>query len=174
MTDKSANDRTPTMSSVAYRKERGLPPARRNVAGAPAPTRAAAKARKGEQHEAALVEALKLAGYSVLTFGEWLSCVETGTATPDDAVMQYPFGLTLNPPRKFVADVAFPLRRVLCELKGNAHAKGWKRVKTDIERERVATVAGYRVIPFTKDDVASGVAVESIKSALAQGAKSEE
>ena len=81
-------------------------------------------------------------------------------------VRQWPWGAYLPEPRGFTADAAFPVARVLVELKGNAHAKGWTKVKADIERERIAVLAGWRVLCFIKDDIESGVALAAVRAAL--------
>lgn len=80
-------------------------------------------------------------------------------------VRQYPWGAYLETPRGWRADAGFPVARVLCELKGMAHAVK-RQVRADIERERAATLAGWKVIAFTKEELHDGTALAAIRRAL--------
>ena len=74
------------------------------------------------------------------------------------------------PPRLFRADFAWPDHRLLLEVQGgvfNRRAHGSvSGVLRDIERLNVATLAGWRLLRVTPDDVRSGEALDLIERAL--------
>lgn len=141
------------------------------VQTAAAPPAPVAKERPGQAAEDALAAALKAAGYDVVGFGVWLRLLEVAvvrgaTFAPESCVRQYPFGVHVNEPRRFRADFAFPLRMLLLEVAGMAHAAGRGKVRKDIERDGLAAALGYRVLKVSPEDVATGRAMELVRAAL--------
>lgn len=77
------------------------------------------------------------------------------------------------PTRKWRADFAYPLARLLIEVQGGIwsggrHARG-SGVAAEAEKFSTAAALGYRVLPVTRDMVESGQAVELIRRALEIG-----
>jgi hypothetical protein len=69
------------------------------------------------------------------------------------------------PGRKFRADMCWPERKLIVEVKGAVHRiKG--RYRRDIEREQVIFQLGYRLLQVTPQQVRNGEALKLIKEAL--------
>lgn len=129
----------------------------------------ARRPKRGGDTEALLAAQLAAAGYCDTTFTE---------ASPAFLPVTYfrravPWGLALNPERGFTADVAFLGSRLLCEIKGLAHAAGRSKVRADVEREGLAVSLGWTVLPLTPESVRDGSAVALIAKALNQSARAE-
>lgn len=72
--------------------------------------------------------------------------------------------------RKWRADFAWPEHMLIAEYEGGiwtggSHTRG-KRYESDCEKYNAATLAGWRVLRFTHDQVKSGYALNSIRQAL--------
>jgi len=125
--------------------------------------------KRGSDTEALLASQLAAAGYFDTTFTE---------ASPAFMPVTYfrravPWGLALNPERGFTADIGFLGARLLCEIKGLAHAAGRSKVRADVEREGLAVSLGWTVLPLTPESVRDGSAVALIAKALNQSARAE-
>lgn len=75
-------------------------------------------------------------------------------------VREYAWALEVG--RDFRADVAFPVLRILVEVKGGAHAAGRAKQRADVEREGLAVSMGYRLLPLTPDQAKSEEGVELV------------
>jgi len=117
--------------------------------------------KRGSDTEAMLAAQLAAAGYFDSTEREG-----GGITTRECFRRQHPWGLALVPERGFTADVAFLAPRLLCEIKGLAHAAGRKKVRADVEREGMAVALGWRVLPISPEQVRAGEAVALIARAL--------
>ena len=76
--------------------------------------------------------------------------------------------------RRWRLDFAWPEQRMAVEIDGGmwvrgAHTRG-RRIAQDHEKRNWLTLAGWRVLVYTGDQVKSGKAVNDIQSLLAQGA----
>jgi very-short-patch-repair endonuclease len=74
--------------------------------------------------------------------------------------------------RRWRLDFAWPEQRMAVEVDGGmwvrgAHTRG-RRIAQDHEKRNHLTLAGWRVLVFTGDQVKSGKAVNGIQSLLAQ------
>jgi very-short-patch-repair endonuclease len=74
--------------------------------------------------------------------------------------------------RRWRLDFAWPDQRMAVEIDGGmwvggAHTRG-RRIAQDHEKRNHLTLAGWRVLVFTGDQVKSGKAVNDIQSLLAQ------
>ena len=70
------------------------------------------------------------------------------------------------PGRKFRADICYPERKLIVEVKGAVHRiKG--RYQRDIEREQIIFQLGFRLLQVTPIQVRNGRAAELVKEALA-------
>lgn len=72
--------------------------------------------------------------------------------------------------RKWAFDFAYPLRRLGIEIEGGTW-RGGRHVRPlgfarDCEKYNAATLAGWRVLRFTTEQVSSGQALEVIGAAL--------
>ena len=83
-----------------------------------------------------------------------------------DYCPQYEWGKHLEPPRKFVSDAAIPAARLLIEVDGRAHIAGYERFIADMERRRLATHAGWRILAYTPDEAENGTASLDIQKFL--------
>lgn len=75
--------------------------------------------------------------------------------------------------RKWRADFAWPANMLIAEYEGGiwtggSHTRG-KRYESDCEKYNAATLAGWRVLRFTHDQVKSGYALATIRQALGVG-----
>lgn len=75
-----------------------------------------------------------------------------------------------HPVRRWRADLAWPDARLLVEVDGATWAQGrhtrGKGYEGDCEKTNAATLMGWRVLRFTRQQVESGYAVETIGKAL--------
>lgn len=81
---------------------------------------------------------------------------------------EYQFAISMH--RRFRADLAYPMHRLLVEIQGgiwnggkHGRASG---VVRDIERMQYAAILGWRVLPVTTDQVRSGTAAQLVLAAL--------
>lgn len=78
-------------------------------------------------------------------------------------------------PRRFRFDFAWPDRMVAVEVQGGQWVQGRHNrpagYAKDSEKMRLAMDLGWRVYPFTGDDVKSGLALEHITRVLSEPAK---
>lgn len=72
-------------------------------------------------------------------------------------VEQYGWGAALNPPRKFVSDLAIPAARLLVEVDGGVHGVQDKRAR-DLERQNLGVMAGWHFLRFLPAQAISGEA----------------
>lgn len=74
------------------------------------------------------------------------------------------------PGRKFRADLAWPDRRLWCDVQGgqwvNGHHNRGSSVEGDAEKVSLASIAGWRPLIVTTSMVRSGKALELIERAL--------
>lgn len=127
----------------------------------PAPS----KPRAGKAAEDAMAAALAEAGYVVQTYGEWLRTAMMTGAWSRDMVREFPWGLTLNPTRRFRADFLLPASRLLVEIEGGAHGVQRQR-KHDVLRDQLAQQAGYRILRVLPEQVADGSALALVRLAV--------
>ena len=80
-------------------------------------------------------------------------------------IRQYAWALDATPSRKFAADFAYPVARLLVEIKGSAHRVTLRKVYEDCEREALAAALGWRVLPVHRGMVRDGMAVHRIRQA---------
>ncbi len=78
--------------------------------------------------------------------------------------------LRFAPPRRWRFDWAFPLHRLAIEQEGavwtaGRHTRG-KGYVADLEKYNAATMAGWRVLRFTPQQIADGTALDAIGAAL--------
>jgi len=76
------------------------------------------------------------------------------------------------PPRRWLFDWAFPLQKLAIEQEGGAwtggrHTRG-KGYVADMAKYNAATIAGWRVLRFTPQQIADGSALSAIGAALGQ------
>lgn len=136
----------------------------------PGPSDPAPSLPRGRESENAMAEQLEAAGYCVLTYGEWLrTAIQTG-AWSHDVVREFPWGLALDPKRKFRSDFALVGRRLLIEVDGGAHAAGKKKVERDTERRGLAAADGWRVLAVTPKQVRDGDAINLVRAATGRRA----
>jgi very-short-patch-repair endonuclease len=83
---------------------------------------------------------------------------------------QYFFAETLG--RKFRSDFAWPAYRLLVEVHGGLWQRGGgghshpMHIVKDIERQQIATLLGWFVLPVTTDHVKNGAAIEMLERVL--------
>lgn len=118
----------------------------------------AAPSRPGAATEALLRSQLKAAGYVL-----WV-----------DYIAEWAWGILLDPPRLFRADVGFYRQDLCVEIVGGAHAAGRRKVRSDVERQGLAATLGLRVLTLTPEQVKAGEAIELIETALNASAGLEE
>jgi very-short-patch-repair endonuclease len=125
-----------------------------------------ARVRPGEAAEAALYAALTEAGFVDFVAREGVLLHNE----PDEHVFvrQLPFGAYLEPPRRFCADVGFPVARLLVEIEGHAHSVKKQR-SHDVRRRQLAEAGGWRVLSVLPEQVMDGTAIELVRAALAAG-----
>ena len=123
--------------------------------------------RPGERHERALSEALTAAGFRVYNFLGWMR--ETFAGGPDVWVEQFPWGMSLDPQRRFRSDFACPTEWTLLEIEGDAHAVKKQR-KGDVLRRQLAEGAGFRVLSVLPEQVADGSAIALVRASLGRRA----
>lgn len=92
-----------------------------------------------------------------------LLCVAHGLPEPDREVR-------FHPTRKWRFDYAFPDAKIAVEREGGVfiqgrHTRGSGFVK-DLEKYNCAVLAGWRVLRYTPQQLASGQAVEELKAVL--------
>ena len=118
--------------------------------------------RDGSHTEEALYAALDKAGYIDLGYvgGGY---IDIGTYYQRG----FPWGLYINPRRRFQADAAFPAARLLIEVDGIAHKIG-SRQKGDVLKSQLAQAAGWRVLHLLPEQVHDGAAIELVRAALAR------
>jgi hypothetical protein len=73
--------------------------------------------------------------------------------------------------RKFRWDIAFPEQMLLVEIQGGTWIGGFghnsgKGIARDCEKLNLATVAGYRCLSVTSDQIRSGKAIMWIRQAI--------
>lgn len=134
------------------------------------PARRVPPSRPGKAAEDALAAALEGADYWVWLFNRWLrETIRGGMWTGADFIVrEFPWGLALDPPRKFRSDFAVPGLLLLIEIDGGAHAAGRKKVKTDTERRGLAAAFGWRILAVTPEQVKDGTALELVRAALGE------
>lgn len=123
-----------------------------------APRAVTFKPRPGAATEAMLRGQLKDAGYIL-----WR-----------DYIAEWAWGILLDPPRAFRADVGFYAQDLCVEIVGGAHAAGRRKVKSDVERQGLAATLGLRVLTLTPEQVRKGEAIDMIEAALNATAAQEE
>lgn len=78
------------------------------------------------------------------------------------------------PARRYRWDFAWPGQKLLVEVQGGIWAKGGhstgKGITRDAEKSNLATLAGYRCITVTGEQIKSGQALRWIQSALKEAA----
>lgn len=123
-------------------------------AGIPSATRSA-DVKRGQAMSAVLEETLQF------------QCGATGLPVP---VRQFPFTASLK--RRHAADLAWPELKLLVEIQGGiwradggAHSTG-KAIERDIEKQQLAVILGYALLPVTPQQVKSGKALEVVRQAL--------
>lgn len=79
--------------------------------------------------------------------------------------VQYPWGKSLSPPRKFHSDVAIPAARLLIEVDGQVHAISDKR-RRDLERQNLGVKAGWRFLRYTPAEAENGTAALDVQKYL--------
>ena len=124
----------------------------------PAPSR-------GKQHEDALAVQLAEAGWPVMTYGAWLRTALMIGWTDRDCVREWPWGWLLEPQRRFRADFAFPLRRLLVEVEGGCHGIQKQR-KADILRAQLAASVGYTILRVLPEQVHDKSALALVRGAV--------
>ena len=72
------------------------------------------------------------------------------------------------PGRKFRADLAWPERSLLVEVKGSVHRLRDKFAR-DIKREQIIFKLGFRLLQVTPLQVRNGEAIELVRYALTEG-----
>lgn len=78
-----------------------------------------------------------------------------------------------HPGRRWRFDFAYPDRKIGIEVEGGIWRQGGGahshplNILRDIEKYNAAAVLGWRILRFTTEDVSNGVAVETIRRALA-------
>ncbi len=122
----------------AYLRKHGIEP--------PKPNRGGGSPSAGKAAEEALYGSLRLLGI--------------------DFEPQYPWGTTLRPPRKYVADAAIPAARLLVEVNGRAHIAGYEKYAADMERHRSAVFAGWVTLAFTPEQAKDGTAALEVERYL--------
>lgn len=87
-----------------------------------------------------------------------------------EPIREYRFALA-DLGRNFRADFAWPEQKILVEIEGGTwsngrHSRG-SGFEADCDKYNSAGLLGYRVFRFTTGMVASGVAIDTIRKALA-------
>lgn len=111
---------------------------------APAATVQRATSRAGRDAEDALDAQLAGAGYV-----EWADYVREGS-------------WALARGKGYRADFVFPRARLLVEIKGGVHHAVRKQGKRDVQREALATLLGWRVLPVLPEEVRDGSAIKKV------------
>ena len=87
-------------------------------------------------------------------------------ASLPEPVQQYRF----HPVRRWRADFAWPDAKLLVECDGATWARGrhtrGRGYEKDAEKGNAAVLLGYRVLHFTRQQIESGYAVDTIEKAL--------
>ena len=73
------------------------------------------------------------------------------------------------PDRKFEWDRAWPEQRIAIEIQGNVH-RIKARFYADCEKLCLATMAGWRYLPVSRNEIKDGRAIEWLKSLITKGA----
>jgi very-short-patch-repair endonuclease len=77
-----------------------------------------------------------------------------------------------HPKRKWRFDIAYPEHKLAIELEGGIYTGGrhvtGRGFAGDLEKMNQATLLGWRVLRFTREDVDSGEAVNLVRRALAR------
>ena len=94
--------------------------------------------------------------YALMLINQLLDC---GLPQPE---LEYRFA----PGRRFRADICYPDRKLIVEVKGAVHRIKGRYVR-DIEREQVIFQLGYRLLQVTPLQVRNGRAAELVREALA-------
>lgn len=124
------------------------------------PARPALLSRPGRAAEDALAAQL-----GAITYGAWLRLAMTMGWMREDCVREWPWGLLLEPPRRFRADIAYPCKGVLVEVEGLAHSLK-RQQRIDVLRDQLAQQAGYRIVRVLPEQVASGDALAVVRAAV--------
>lgn len=112
-----------------------------------------------------MAAALAADGFYVQTFGSYLFHAEMGDIGQRAIVREYPWGLTLTPPRRFRSDFAHPITRTLLEIEGGAHGVQRQR-RHDVLRDQLAQAAGYRIVRVLPAQVSTGEAIQALRAAM--------
>lgn len=129
---------------------------RKSSPDVPARARCRGRRRTGNLAVAALVAGLAARGYPELR------ALNPKTWILPTMILVREYAWALEVGRDFRADVAFPVLRILVEVKGGAHAAGRAKQRADVEREGLAVSLGYRVLPLTPAQAMAEEGVELV------------
>lgn len=124
----------------------------RSIHPAPSP-------RKGKAAEDAMA-ALLAGPYIVEPFKVWLL-----NPRPGVWVREFPWGLALDPVRRFRADFAYAGGSILLEIEGGAHGVQRQR-RHDVRRDQLAQQAGLRIVRVLPEQVADGSALALVRAVM--------